>query len=140
MSATYTTVHSNARSLTHRAGPGIELASSWILVGFVTTEPRQELPPAPCFKVQILPPCPGLGASLSPHGCHDADPRVGRSSAGLGANPWPHCGVTTGVKALASGECVQPEGRATRLPRHQVQEASGLTVGRRWTRPAQPRF
>ena len=30
------TAHSNARSLTHWAGPGIKYASSWILVAFVT--------------------------------------------------------------------------------------------------------
>ena len=33
-SATYTTVHGNAGSLTHGVRPGIEPASSWILVGF----------------------------------------------------------------------------------------------------------
>ena len=33
----YTTAHGNAGSLTHSARPGIELSSSWILVGFVTT-------------------------------------------------------------------------------------------------------
>ena len=43
MSATHTTVHSNARAPTHWARPGIEPASSWILVGFVSTEPRWEL-------------------------------------------------------------------------------------------------
>ena len=32
--ATYTTAHSNARSLTHSARPGIKPASSGILVGF----------------------------------------------------------------------------------------------------------
>ena len=42
-SATYSTAHGNARSLTHRARPGMEPASSWILVGFVTTEPGQDL-------------------------------------------------------------------------------------------------
>ena len=31
--------HSNARSLTHRVGPGIEPATSWFLVGFVSTAP-----------------------------------------------------------------------------------------------------
>ena len=31
---TYTTGHSKAGSLTHWAGPGIETATSWILVGF----------------------------------------------------------------------------------------------------------
>ena len=34
MSATYTTVHGNARSLTHWARPGIKLVSSWMLVRF----------------------------------------------------------------------------------------------------------
>ena len=42
-SATYTTAHGKARSLTHWARPGIEPASSWILVGFITTEPWWEL-------------------------------------------------------------------------------------------------
>ena len=34
-SATYTTTHSNAGSLTHWAGPGIEPATSWFLLRFV---------------------------------------------------------------------------------------------------------
>ena len=34
----------NTKSLTHWARPGIEPASSWILVGFLSTEPWQELP------------------------------------------------------------------------------------------------
>ena len=34
-SATYTTVHSNAGPITHCVRPGIEPASSWILVSFV---------------------------------------------------------------------------------------------------------
>ena len=42
-SVTYTTAHVNARSLTHWARLGIEPASSWILVGFISTEPQQEL-------------------------------------------------------------------------------------------------
>ena len=41
--ATYTIAHGNARSLTQWARPGIETASSWILGGFVTTEPHWEL-------------------------------------------------------------------------------------------------
>jgi len=41
---TYTTACSHTGSLTHSARPGIELSSSWILVRFITTEPRQELP------------------------------------------------------------------------------------------------
>ena len=40
-SVTYTTTHDNARSLTHWARPGIEPATSWFLVGFVST--RNEL-------------------------------------------------------------------------------------------------
>ena len=35
---------SNAGCLTHRARPGIEPASSWILVQFIIAEPQQELP------------------------------------------------------------------------------------------------
>ena len=42
--ASYTTAHGNAESLTQWTRPGIELTSSWILVGFVTVEPRWELP------------------------------------------------------------------------------------------------
>ena len=42
-SATYTTAQGNAGSLTHRVRPGIKPVSSWILVGFVTTEPQREL-------------------------------------------------------------------------------------------------
>ena len=41
-SETYTTVHGNARFLTHWVRPGIKPASSWTLVTFVTTEPQQE--------------------------------------------------------------------------------------------------
>ena len=39
-SATYTTGHSNARSLTHWRRPGFEPASSWMLVKFTSTEPQ----------------------------------------------------------------------------------------------------
>ena len=42
-SATYTTGHSNAGTLTHLARPGSQSASSWILVRFVTTEPQWKL-------------------------------------------------------------------------------------------------
>ena len=38
-SATYTSAHGNAGSLTHCVRPGIELATSWFLVGFVPTAP-----------------------------------------------------------------------------------------------------
>ena len=48
--ATYTTAHDNARSLTHWVRPVVEPASSWMLVGLVTAEPQQELPPLTlCF-------------------------------------------------------------------------------------------
>jgi len=40
---TYTTIHSNAGSLTHRARPEIEPVSSWMLVRFVSTKPQWEL-------------------------------------------------------------------------------------------------
>ena len=43
LSLTYTTVQGNAGSLTHWVRPGIEPESSWVLVGFFTTEPQQEL-------------------------------------------------------------------------------------------------
>ena len=43
MSATYTKAHSSTGSLTHRARPGIEPTSSWILVEFITPEPQWEL-------------------------------------------------------------------------------------------------
>ena len=39
----YIPAHGNARSPAHWARPGIEPATSQILVGFVTTEPQQEL-------------------------------------------------------------------------------------------------
>ena len=51
VSLTYTTAHGNARSLTHWAGPGIEPASSWILVRFTSTVPQQELPPYIFFSL-----------------------------------------------------------------------------------------
>ena len=39
----YTTAHGNTGSLIHWARLEIESTSSWILVGFVTTEPQQEV-------------------------------------------------------------------------------------------------
>ena len=44
MSANNTTAHGNTGALIHRARPGIEPASSWILVGFISAVPQQELP------------------------------------------------------------------------------------------------
>ena len=43
-STTYPRAHGNAGSLIHEARPGIEPASSWILVGFVSAAPQWELP------------------------------------------------------------------------------------------------
>ena len=40
---TYTTAHGNARSLTHWARLGIEPATLWLLVGFVSAAPQWEL-------------------------------------------------------------------------------------------------
>ena len=40
---TYTTVHGNTGSLTYWASPGIEPASSWFLVRFVSATPWREL-------------------------------------------------------------------------------------------------
>ena len=42
--ATYTIAHGNSRSLTHWTGPGIEPATSWCLVRFVSVLPWWELP------------------------------------------------------------------------------------------------
>ena len=42
-SATYTTAHSNAGSLTHWAKPGIEPSTSWFLVEFISAVPQWEL-------------------------------------------------------------------------------------------------
>ena len=43
-SATYTTAQGNAGSPTHWVTPGIKPASLWILVGFISAAPQQELP------------------------------------------------------------------------------------------------
>ena len=43
LSATYTTAHSNARSATHEARPGIEPTTSWFPGGFISAVPLQEL-------------------------------------------------------------------------------------------------
>ena len=40
---TYTIAHNNTGSLTHYVRPGIEPASSWMLVRFVSSEPQWEL-------------------------------------------------------------------------------------------------
>ena len=52
MSANYTTAHGNTGSLTHCARPGIEPASSWMLVRFVSTESQQEFFFKACFTTR----------------------------------------------------------------------------------------
>ena len=42
-SNTYTTAHGNAKSLPHWARPGINPATSWFLVGFISAMPWREL-------------------------------------------------------------------------------------------------
>ena len=54
MSATYTTAHGNAGSLTPWARPGIEPASSWILVRFVSSEPQWELQNATSYEKYLV--------------------------------------------------------------------------------------
>ena len=44
-SATYTTAHGNAGSLSHCARPGIEPATSWFLVGFINHWATEGIPP-----------------------------------------------------------------------------------------------
>ena len=52
-SSTYISAHGIDESLTHWARPGIEPASSWILVGFVTAQPPRELPEIDFFRFHI---------------------------------------------------------------------------------------
>ena len=54
LSVIYTTAHSNGRSLTDWARPGMEPASSWILIRFVTTEPQWELHILKTFEVDFI--------------------------------------------------------------------------------------
>ena len=61
-SATYTTAYSNAGSLTHWGRPGIELATSWFLVGFVSAVPLQKLPNI--LKFISSPGCSGENMAL----------------------------------------------------------------------------
>ena len=49
-SATHTAAHRNDRSLTYWVMPGIELASSWILVGFVKRRPTHEGNSPKCYS------------------------------------------------------------------------------------------
>ena len=49
VSATYTIAHGNIESLTHCLRPGIEPATSWLLVRFISAAPQWEL-----LKIVIL--------------------------------------------------------------------------------------
>ena len=53
-SVTYATAYGNTGSLTHRGRPGIEPATSWFLVGLVSTAPQQELPISPIFIMGFI--------------------------------------------------------------------------------------
>ena len=57
--------HSNARSLTHWAKPGIEPETSWFLVGFVSTAPWLELPWSSTLRMWPLDKCWKSFQSLS---------------------------------------------------------------------------
>ena len=50
----YHSSQQQAGSLTHWVRPGIEPASSWILVGFVSTVPQQKLPKHPYSHICIF--------------------------------------------------------------------------------------
>ena len=54
MSATYTTAQGNAGSLAHWARPGIEPASSWMLIRFVSAEPWWELQIMSVFDLKFF--------------------------------------------------------------------------------------
>ena len=47
--------HSNVRSLAHRERPGIEPASSWMLVRFISPEPQWEFQKLGPFLKSTLP-------------------------------------------------------------------------------------
>ena len=53
-SLTYTTAHGNTGSLTHCARPGIESATSWFLVGFVSAAPWRKLQEILSYLTEIL--------------------------------------------------------------------------------------
>ena len=64
VSETYTTAHGNARPLTQWARPGIEPATSWFLVEFVSPAPQGELP-----EPAVLHPRPSWGPTFLPTVC-----------------------------------------------------------------------
>ena len=87
-SATYTTAHGHARSLTHWARPGIEPATSWFLVGFVNHWATTGIPITtlwrrsyhhPHFIIIIL----LFRAAPEAHGSSQARRLIGAAAAGL---------------------------------------------------------
>ena len=72
-SVIYTTAHRNTRSLAHWARSGIELATSWFLVRFVSTVPGGELQVQFFFLFLIFIFCLFIG----PHPQHMEVPRLG---------------------------------------------------------------
>ena len=66
-SVTYTTVHGNTRSLTHWVRPGVEPKSSWMLVGFITTEPQQNSHLSSCHHL-LTPTCPIVNSDFTSSG------------------------------------------------------------------------
>ena len=68
--ATYTTAQSNARSLTHWARPGMEPATSWFPVGFVSAAPQWELLPySLLMNIKIFPSQWRCWTYMTPHPC-----------------------------------------------------------------------
>ena len=70
VSATYTTAHSNAGSLTHWARPGIEPTTSWFLVGFINHCTKTGTPDIYFLKRNII------SIRMELFLPHDLDPKV----------------------------------------------------------------
>ena len=83
LSTTSTSIHGNIRSLTHWARAEIKPALSWLLVGFITAEPHQELPYLNFYLFFVFFGCacgmqkfPGQGSNLhhrTDPSCHCSD-------------------------------------------------------------------
>ena len=76
-SVTYTTAHSNARSLTHWVRPGIEPSTSWFLVSFVSAVPWRELL-YHTFFIRTFKLFPCLGYCKLCYNEHDVSPHMGQ--------------------------------------------------------------
>ena len=100
-SVTYTTAHSNARSLTHLVRPGIKPATSRFLVGFFSAAPQWELQ-AFIFESQVS----HLREFVSFLGCF------------LMESPWSYLGPLT--KIISSGAWESESLPAIQMIRMQV--------------------